>query len=247
MKAIPAMSCSATITDMARKHVTDLKPKQRDRIAAQRSWAVIGWDTSMTAVSAVCVAYDGLTDTMKGPVYGEIRWMPEDDYFARLGDASRAHDLALDLLKETWVMESFRVYMAFEEPVPFGMIKKSGMSGWIKQQCEVAGAVKGSLVRYGFKHLYEINNSQWRKTLRDEGVAVRKGAEGKWDVKTWAIKAFGLPDLPDLVKSKSGAKIPRPKSGFGAKAKAVQPNDIYDAAAVCAWMQDNLPPEVLYD
>ena len=69
--------------------------------------------------------------------------------------------------------------------------------------------------------------------------------EGKWDVKDWAIGAYGLPDLPDLVSGKNGGKIPRPETGFGAKAKAVQPNDIYDAAAVMAYMQDHVQSVIL--
>lgn len=225
---------------MARKTAADLRKSLAKPPAKRKdkSWAAAGWDTSMTAISVVAFGYDGMTDKMRGPFYGEIRFMPEDDYFYRLGMAARSHDLAVDVLGKLWSPIE-QVHMAFEEPWYYGAVKQ-GASGWLKQQAEVAGAVKGSLVRYGYKNLYEINNSQWRAVLKREGVTIRKGAEGKWDVKDWAIKAWGLPDLPDLVKSKSGAKIPRPESGFGARAKPVQPNDIYDAAACCAWMCDNL-------
>jgi hypothetical protein len=236
---------------MARKTAQDLKPKQLSlpttklpaREIVKGSWACIGVDTSMTACSVVAMGWDSVLKRTVGPSHGEIRWMPEDDYFKRLGEAAKGHELLLDCLRDMYVDLS-RVFIAIEEPFPMGMLNKlgKGQSGWVKQQCEVAGAFKGSLVRYGFQNIYEINNSQWAKTLRDEGVPLlppnRKDEMRKWKVKEWAIRAFGLPELPDLVKSKSGGKIPRPTEGYGANAKAVQPNDIYDAAAVCAWMLD---------
>ena len=216
----------------------------RQKAAQRASWAAVGVDTSLTALSAVAVAYDGMRDAMIGPFWSEIRWMPEVDYFDRLGQAAKGHELIQSVLAKTWVLDPTRIFIAVEEPWYFGATKR-GQSAWLKQQAEVAGAFKGSIVRWGYTNIYEINNSQWRKAIRDDGHDVRKGPEGKWDVKDWAINAFGLPDLPDLVKSKSGAKIPRPESGFGAKAKPVQPNDIYDAAACCAWMQNNLPNDLV--
>lgn len=224
---------------MARKTVKDLKPGTAAKLAVKESWAALGADTSMTACSVCAIGYDATICKMRGPVYAELRWSPDDDYFKRLADASGGHNLVLDVLREMWVIDPAKVYIAVEEPWYYGATKQQ-QSSYLKQQAEVAGAFKGSLARYGFLNMYEINNSQWRATLRRDGHDIRKGQEGKWDIKEWAIKAFGLPDLPDLVKSKSGAKIPRPESGYGAKAKAVQPNDIYDAAACCAWMVDEL-------
>jgi len=200
-----------------------------------RSWAAVGVDTSMTAISACAVGYDVTTGKMVGPTWAEIRWLPEDDYFSRLKAAANGHELILDVIHELWVIELDRVGIAIEEPVPFGMIKRA-QSAWVKQQCEIAGAFKGSLAKWGFPHIYEINNQQWKKVLRHEGVVIRKGTEGKWDVKDWAIQAFGMPNLPDLI-SKGGAKIPRPE---GSKAKGIQPLDVYDAAACAAWMQDEI-------
>lgn len=223
---------------MARKSIQSLKGRQ-DRSqallepASRRSWAAVGVDTSLTAVSACAVGYDATTDKFAGPSWAEIRWMPEDSYFTRLKEASAGHELILDVIHELWVVELDRVVIAVEEPVPYGIFKKA-QSEWIKQQCEIAGAFKGSIAKWGFPNIYEINNQQWKKTLRDEGVVIRKGAEGKWDVKQWAIQAFGMPDLPDLI-SRKGAKVPRPE---GSKAKGIQPLDVYDAAACAAWAQD---------
>lgn len=194
------------------------------------SWAAIGIDTSLTAISAVGVGFEYAKSKMVGPSYAEIRWLPEHDYFRRLKDAAKGHELILDVIHDLWVIELDRVVIAIEEPVPYGMIKRA-QSAWVKQQCEIAGSFKGSLARWGFPHIYEINQSQWKKILRNDGVTIPKMPEGKWAIKQWAIQAFGLPDLPDLI-TRNGAKIPRPE---GSKAKAVQPLDIYDAAGVCAW------------
>lgn len=248
---------------MARKTLADLKTKTPGGTTNRhdKSWAALGWDTSLTSVACVGSGYDCVLDRRVGPSYAEIRWMPDDDYFMRLGQAAKAHELALDVLGKLGMpLPINRVYHAIEEPFPLGIIaravgqKGSWQGSFIKQQSEVSGCVKGSLVRWGYLNVYEINNSQWHATLRADGVefetikrdwTAKEKADGKkrnkFAIKPWAIKAFGLPDLPDLVKSKSGAKIPRPDEGFGAKAKPEQPNDIYDAAAVCAWMCDNLP------
>lgn len=242
---------------MARKDGSTLLGAKKP--AQQASWASVGIDTSMTSIAVVATGYDSKLKKMVGPSYTDIRWMPEDDYYMRLGEAANVHNRVLDVLRVLWVVEPDKVFIAMEEPFPLGMIGRavSGKGAWqgsfIKQQSEVSGAVKGSLVRYGFQNLYEINNSQWHATLRKDGVEFEtikrswtkeeKAAakyRNKERIKPWAIQAFGLPDLPDLVASKTGAKVPRPESGYGAKAKAVQPNDVYDAAAVCAWMQDEI-------
>jgi len=224
---------------MARK-VAPVFPgrEKRSQHAAAASWAAIGADTSMTACSVVLVGFDAILDKMVGPFYAETRWTPEDDYFKRLAEAADP-SLLHSVLAKVHVVNMDRIFIAIEEPWYYGATKDQ-KSAWLKQQAEVCGAFKGGLARWGYQNIYEINNSQWRATLRRDGVEFVKGKESKWQVKEWAINAFGLPDLPDLVKSKSGAKIPRPESGYGAKAKAVQPNDIYDAAACCAWMNDEI-------
>lgn len=223
---------------MARKSPHMLKSKQK---AVRESWTAVGMDTSMTSIAVTAVAFDAVLGKTTDVAWGEIRWLPDVDYFTRLGQAAKAHDLLLDVMSGIWVTHFDRVAIAVEEPFPLGMVARAQFKGsWIKQQCEIAGAAKGSLVRFGFPNIYEINNAQWKKALRDEGQAIRAMPEGKWDVKDWAIQALGIPDLPDLVKSKSGAKVPRPESGFGAKAKAVQPSDVYDAAACMAWMQNEI-------
>ncbi len=220
---------------MARKSAALLPSKRQEARAG--SWAAVGIDASMTSIAAVAFGYDALTDKMTAIRYDSVRWAGETDYFKRLKDAAYASQLVLNVTAGSYVMALDNVYIAIEEPFYYGAVK-AGRSGFIKQQAEINGAVKASLLRWGYTHIFEINNQQWRATVRHDGVTIRTGDQGKWDVKTWAIKAFGLPDLPDLVAGKHGGKIPRSESGWGAKAKAVQPDDIYDAAGCCAYMAD---------
>lgn len=222
---------------MARKAPHMLKSYQR-----AKGWTAVGGDMSMTSIAFTAVSYDAVLKRVSDVAYGSIRWMPEDLWFNRLEQAARCDKLLRDVLLEVWGMDYSRVAIAVEEPFPLGMVTRTKFQGsWIKQQCEIAGAAKGALLRFGFPNIREINNAQWKATLRREGVTIRKMNEGgKWDVKDWAMSAYGLPDLPDLVANREGAKIPRPESGYGAKAKPVQPDDIYDAAACMAWMQDEI-------
>lgn len=74
----------------------------------------------------------------------------------------------------------------------------------------------------------------------------RAGEVGKWRSKQWALSSPGpgygwmhafpneIPEWPDLIDSKKEGMIPRPKNS---KAKAVQPDDRYDALAVMEWMR----------
>jgi hypothetical protein len=205
----------------------------------RHSWLAVGIDTSMTALSACGVGYDAVMREMTDVAWSEVRWHPNTNYFARLADASCV-DLVLDVMRKLWVIDVSRVFIAIEEPFPFGMLKRMD-SGFVKQQCEVAGALKGAIAKWGFKNMDEINNSQWKAAIRKAGCKrIRAMPEGKWDIKEWAIKRYGLPDFPDLVRSKSGAKISRPETGYGANAKAIQPSDIYDAAACMEWMRQNI-------
>jgi hypothetical protein len=224
---------------MARKSPHVLKSHQ-DRHA--KSWAALGIDTSMTSVAVAGISYDAVLDKRQSVAVAQTRWMPDDDYFKRLGEAARSEGIVMDVLTALWMVKFERVFIAFEEPWYYGAVK-TGKSQWLKQQAEIAGAVKGSLVRYGFTNLYEINNQQWKAVLRKEGCDLasnKKDPRMKWKVKEWAIEAYGLPDFPDLVANREGAKIPRPAEGYGARAKGVQPDDIYDATAVMAWMQDQI-------
>lgn len=223
---------------MARKTASTLPSRQK---AAQKgSWAAVGIDTSMSSLAVAAIGFDGMSGQVKGPATKVLRWTSENEYLDRLAMAAKSHELVLDVLHLLWVIDSSKVYVAVEEPFPLGMVKKM-QSGWIKQQAQVSGAVLGSLMRYGYRNLFEVNNSTWKKSINDDvGLALKT----KWDVKDWAIAYYDMPDLPDLVKAKTGGKIPRPESGFGANAKAEQPDDIYDAVGIMHYMRTEMGENV---
>ena len=90
-------------------------------------------------------------------------------------------------------------------------------------------------MRDGYTNLWEINYQTWLGVIRAEtGQTLPSSKETKWKVKTWAIEAFGVPNYPDLIQHHKLGKIPRPE---GSKAKAVQPEDVYDALGIMAWMR----------
>lgn len=234
---------------MARKSVS-LLPSNRKR--SEQSWAALGADTSMSSIVVCGIGYDAVLDKMTEVSFAEVRWTADDDYFKRLGDAARADKLIHQVVSRFYVLEPRQIFIALEEPYYYSASRNRD-SKWLKQMAEVSGAFKGGLVRGGYHEIHEINNSQWKAVLRKEGVEFIKGGRelsarekkevalaNKFIVKDWVIAAYGLPDLPDLVKSKTGGKIPRPDAGYGAKAKPEQPNDVYDAAACMAFMQDHL-------
>jgi hypothetical protein len=197
-----------------------------------KSWACLGLDVSMTSISVACEAYDSVLDKLLGPVTKSVRWERNVHYYERMVAASKAHNLILDAVTETGVvqMAADKVFIGIEEPWPMGIVKRAA-SGWLKQQAQIQGAVLGSLLRYGWQNIYEVNNQAWKNIVRAD--LEKKGID-KFDVKTWALALYeGLPDLPDLIESSKGL-IPRPAKS---KAKAKQPDDIYDAVAIMSWLE----------
>jgi hypothetical protein len=216
---------------MARKKLAGLVGRKK----VNPKWIVVGCDTSMSSIAVAAMGWDATLKQMRGPSLYTHRWASDYDYLLRLKEVSQA-----EILIETavsglgfWTTSVDDIYIAVEEPFPLGYVKKA-QSGWIKQQAQVSGALLGGLSRYGYTNLYEINWQTWLNVVRAEtGLTIASNKEAKWKVKEWAIEAFGVPDFPDLIQSKHG-KIPRPE---GSKAKAVQPEDIYDALGVMSWMR----------
>jgi hypothetical protein len=211
-------------------------------------WMVCGFDTSMSSISGAAFAYDAIARKTKGPVFSTIRWQKDDDYFSRVKAAANGQEVIWDLqgkLKIT--MEMDEIFIAQEEPWPMGM-PLGKTSGFLKQQAEISGAFLGSLVRWGYPNVVQVNTTRWRMMVADElGITIhhtkwksselaleyncRPADSGKFRSKQWALQKFEIPDLPDIIESSKLGKILRPE---GSKAKAVQPADEYDALAV-AW------------
>jgi len=228
-----------------------------------KGWMIAGFDVSMSSVAGAAIAYDAILDKMKGPVFVIDRWTKEDHYFDRLKGAAKAHDYVHSLQAQLLISISpEKVFIVQEEPwPPHGDFVKRGDSGWLKQQAEMSGAFLGGLVRYGFQNVSQIGNIRWRTTVANElGITTHvskwknpdmpKGWAatlnvapkdlGKFRAKQWATQNSGyawqhafteeVPVWPDIIESQKHGKIPRPETS---RAKAVQPDDRYDALAIC--------------
>jgi hypothetical protein len=216
---------------MARKTVANLRAKEAP---AAQTWVAMGFDVSMACIAGAAFMYDSLLDRLRGPVLVNRRWPSSYHYFDRCREAAKGHDFVHDLIGQIKgaIPDIDQVYIAVEEPWPMGIIKRA-QSGWVKQQAQIQGIFLGSLLRWGYTNVYEVNNQIWKEVVRgDLGRSLRKG-EDKWDVKEWAIQAYGVPDMPDLIQRKDGL-VSRPE---GSKAKAKQPEDVYDAIGICDYMR----------
>lgn len=245
----------------ARKKRPVAKGKKKAEIPEPRSveghgWMLCGFDVSMSSIAGAAITYDKITDKHKGPTFVIKRWSKEDHYFDRLKFAAMAHELVLDLQSQLSIgMAVDEVFISQEEPFPpHGKFMAGGASGFLKQQAEISGAFLGGLLRYGYRELWQMGNMTWRKVIADDlGITTHhtkwKSPElaqkynaipkdsGKFRAKQWSSiwsKENGkfqweIPDWPDIIESSKLGKIPRPEDS---KAKAIQPDDRYDALAI---------------
>src|SRR3954470_20549032 len=130
-------------------------------------WVAIGGDISMTSISIAGTAM--LTDgKRRRPKTAVVRWERGTDYYQRMTEASRAHDLVHELFTALKIIpEAERVYFALEEPISYGHVARRETNS-IKQQCQISGAFMGGLLRWGWQNIYEIQANQWRKVVADD-------------------------------------------------------------------------------
>jgi hypothetical protein len=221
-----------------------------DRIKPDKGWVCCGFDLSLSGVAGCAVSLDKITGEVKGPEFIMYRWSKGTHYFDRITDCSKAHIWVEDLQTKLGVIiEMEDVFIAVEEPWPIGMAKKMETVS-LKQLAEISGAFLAGLLRYGYTNLFQIHNTWWRDVVAKEleisnhhtafnyeanpfQFAPSGKGSGKWRAKEYGLK-LGLPDWPDLINSNKHGKIPRPDDS---KAKAVQPDDRYDAFPICKWME----------
>jgi hypothetical protein len=214
-------------------------PKVVKRTPKKVSNLVIGVDLSFHTVALAACGYDAVMRRVIGPSFLRLTSTPSTPYFEKMGAVTRPEELffALQRALGSGTVELRNIHICIEEPFPMGLIHaKKFQSSVLKQQCQISGAFLGGLLRYGYINIEEVNNSTWRKPIADsEGISLRD--LDKWAVKEWALKAFpGIPVLPDLIRRSEGL-IPRPENS---KAKAVQPDDVYDAIGIMAYQANKL-------
>lgn len=227
-----------------------LKKSRPSPKAFEISRAWIGVDLSLHTLAMAGLGWDEILKRWIGPKFHVVRWNSEDHYFSRLKALARADNFITDILTEMkMVIGPDQIYIAQEEPWPFGMASRGkGQSQTLKQQAEMSGAFLGGLLRYGYTNVYQIHNTWWRKIVADDlGITIHhskwgRGLEGKMRPKEWALGAFNnynpvfdlVPDVPDLVEDKKhGGRMSKPENS---KAKPLQPDDIYDALPMAVWM-----------
>ena len=217
---------------------------------------VVGFDLSLSSIAAAAIAYDAVLKKYKGPVFFMQRWSKEDHYFDRLKFVAKGQDVIFALMGELKLgnMPLNKIYIAQEEPFPtHGQFMQRGNSNSLKQQAEMSGAFLGGMLRYGYENISQIGNHTWRQVVaHDLGITIhhskwkdpalcdvfncRPADTGKFRAKQWALTeecspfpVDKIPDWPDIIESSKLGKIPRPE---GSVAKAVQPDDRYDALAI---------------
>ncbi len=225
---------------MARKSAVKQRAA-RVRRAAENSWAVVGIDASVSSISGCMIAYDALLDQMRGPGIFQVRWTHGDHFLDRLAQAVRAADFIHSLQTAVGPMSipADNIWIGIEEAWPAGIVRRAE-SQWLRQQAEICGAFRGGLVRYGYTRVYEVNASSWRSAVAHDMDMKMNRDFNKWHVKKWAMFSYGVEDRPDLIQSRKGL-IPKPADS---KAKAVQPDDIYDACGIMDFMVTTRAAEV---
>lgn len=259
-KPIPQRKPGNSRKSGVKKKTKLVVPKSRPK-----GWAAIGFDISMSSIAGCILGYDRTLDKLTGPHFLMRRWSTSDHYFSRLEMAARAEECVHDLLADAKLFLNIdEIFIAVEEPFPpHGKFMGKGISSSLKQQAEISGAFLGGILRYGYKELYQIGNYDWRKVIADDlGITIHHSKwkdpalaiiynckpdnTGKFRAKQWGCTpgyAFqGLwpeevPYWPDIIEKTGVGKIPRPE---GSIAKAVQPDDRYDALAIAEWMRREL-------
>lgn len=216
--------------------------KKKRRKATKPTWVTCGFDISMSCVAGAAFGYDGTLGRYAGPVFVDQRWPRNTHYFTRLEQCARANVFVHDLIAKLLLTPDLHeIFIAVEEPWPMGIFKgklKPDVS-WAKQQAQLTGAFLGGLVRYGYKNVFEINNTTWKKPIADELELPgrTRNPEMKWKVQEWALDSYvGVPDWPPIIDSKKG-RVPRPE---GSRAKGVQPDDRYDALGIMDWLKTEI-------
>ena len=239
-----------------------VRPRKKHPKRNSKTWMACGFDLSMASLAGAAFAYDGTLKNYTGPFFTMKSWPVNTHYFDKLHDCVNSDDLVHELqIQMKLVAELDEVYIAIEEPFPTGMVKRLE-SNAIKQQAEISGAFIAGLLKHGFKNVYQIpwyqwaqivaadlsewtgeditiHHSKWNYKINPFELAPHGKGSGKWRSKEWAQhlgeqRGYYIPDWTDLIHREKTGKIPRPE---GSKARAVQPDDRYDALPIAEWMR----------
>lgn len=221
------------------------KLKRKALAEKQSTYVACGFDVSTYSIAGAAFAWDNVLKQNLGPVAVVKRWEKGTDYFTRLADAARGVELVHALIAQLkMIPERDDVYIAIEEPFSFGQ-HKSFNSNSLKQQAQISGSFLGGLVKYGYDHLFEINNVWWRQIVAAElGITTHFSKWnpdkkiGKFRAKQWVENKWpGRFDFPDLIDHPKRGLIPKPADS---RARARQSDDRYEAIAMATYMREEI-------
>lgn len=208
-------------------------------------WIAVGADVSMSSISL-----GGIAKTSEGKIRtGAVttRWPKNTDYFKRMVDAAKAHDIVHELFIEMRIQaEIEEIHFAVEEAVAIGYLQRASNSSWAKQQIQISGAFLGGLLRYGYKDIREIQAQQWQALVAaDLGITTHHSKwnptkkEGKFRAREWVEQFHPAWDgrWPDLIADAKLGLIPKPE---GRKQQPKQSDDRYEALAMAWWMRQEM-------
>ena len=106
------------------------------------------------------------------------------------------------------------------------------------------GRIRDSLIDAGQEGPeFSLYHTKWKSEKLALRFNCKPADSGKFRAKQWALdvmepwtyqtREVEIPDWPDIIRSSKG-HVPRPETS---KAKAFQPDDRYDALAMCDWMR----------
>ena len=245
------------------------KSKARKKHPNQPTWVVIGIDHSLSGISLAGFGYDSTLKKLQGPAFVTLRWTKDQDYFTRLRMAASTHELIMDVIAQLKMTPKIEdIFIAQEEPFPpHGKFTSKGVSQTLKQSAEISGSVLGGLLKWGYREIFQIHNTSWRKIVADQ-ISEATGEDvtlypqkwqsqklatqyhcslknsGKFRSKQWALDVigpwFGQMFTPGVVPELTDLishKDGKIPRPEKSKAQAVQPDDIYDALAMAEWMR----------
>ncbi len=217
------------------------KKKKSGRPWSRVKQVCIGVDTSLYSISLAGIAETKNGETRAGAI--AKRWEKTDDYFTKINDAAHGETLLHDLFLHMKIEpELDQVYISIEEPVSIGHLQRSH-SMHMKQQIEIEGALLGSMFRWGWKQVWQIQAQQWQSVVAaDLGITTHHSKwnptkrEGKFRAKDW-IKQFHPEwdgEWPDIIQHSKRGMIPRPGDS---KARGQQSDDRYEALAMAEFQR----------
>ena len=210
-------------------------------------WVCVGVDTSLSSISI-----GGIAKTTDGKIRAAAvakRWDRGVDYLAKIEQAAKGHEIVHELFIALKVEPNLdEVHIVIEEPVSIGHLQRSH-SMHMKQQIEIEGSFLGSILRWGWKDVWQIQAQQWQKYVAsDLGITTHHSRwnptkkEGKFRAKEWIEKFHPKWDgkWPDLISHSKLGLIPRPDSS---KARGQQSDDRYEAIAMAHFRRQELKSE----